>query len=148
MFISALDEIAWTLNIRSRDVSCNPVATAFLYLDPNGSTLFIKEHKIDPRTRAYLAEASVGIAPYEHMLQFLSSLPESAKVLIEAMRTSSQVLDTLAARAIVGASPIPLLKATKNNTQIAGIRTSMEHDGAALVASFMEMERIDRKSVV
>lgn len=142
MFISALDEIAWTLNIRSRDVSCNPVATAFLYLDPKGSTLFIKEDKIEPRTRAYLAEASVGIAPYEHMLQFLSSLPESAKVLIEAMRTSSQVLDTLAARAIVGASPIPLLKATKNNTQIAGIRTSMEHDGAALVASFMEMERM------
>lgn len=142
MFISALDEIAWTLNIRSRDVSCNPVATAFLYLAPQGSTLFIKEEKIDSDTRAYLAEASVSIAPYESMLHFLSSLPESAKVLIEAMRTSSQVLDTLESRAIVGASPVPLLKATKNNTQIAGIRKSMEHDGAALVAAFMEMERM------
>ena len=142
MLVSALDEIAWTLNIRSRDVNCNPVATAFLYLSPSGSTLFIKEEKINAETRAYLAEAGVKIAPYGSMLSFISALPENSRVLIEALRTSSQTLDTLGARAVVGASPIPMLKAVKNSTQIAGIRTSMEHDGAALVAAFMEIERM------
>lgn len=142
MLVSALDEIAWTLNIRSRDVNCNPVATAFLYLSPAGSTLFIKEEKINAEVRTYLAEAGVKIAPYASMLSFISALPENSRVLIEALRTSSQTLDALGQRAIVGASPIPMLKAVKNSTQIAGIRTSMEHDGAALVAAFMEIERM------
>lgn len=142
MLISALDEIAWTLNIRSRDVNCNPVATAFLYLAPAGSTLFIKEEKVDADTRAYLSEAGVSVAPYTALLNFIASLPENSRVLIEALRTSCQVLDALGSKAVVGASPVPMLKAVKNSTQIAGIRASMEHDGAALVAAFMEIERM------
>ena len=145
VFISALDEIAWTLNIRSRDVHCNPVATAFLYLAPAGSTLFIKEEKIDDHTAAYLAQSNVSIAPYTSALSFLDALPASARVLIEGARTSGRTLDTLGARAVTGASPVPLLKATKNDTQIAGIRKSMEIDGAALVGAFMEMERMMRE---
>ncbi len=142
IFISALDEIAWVLNIRSRDVNCNPVATSFLYLSPAGSTLFIKEEKIDAATRAYLADNGVAVAPYASAYEFLAQLPDNARVLIEAMRTSGRTLDTLGQRAVVGASPVPLMKATKNSTQIAGIRRSMEIDGAALVGTFMEIERM------
>lgn len=142
IFISALDEIAWVLNIRSRDVNCNPVATSFLYLSPAGSTLFIKEEKIDAATRAYLADNGVAVAPYASAYEFLAQLPDNARVLIEAMRTSGRTLDTLGQRAVVGASPVPLMKATKNSTQIAGIRRSMEIDGAALVGAFMEIERM------
>ncbi len=144
IFISALDEIAWTLNIRSRDVNCNPVATAFLYLSPAGSTLFIKKEKITPETAAYLNEAAVKVADYATAGEFLASLPQTTKVLIEAIRTSGRTLDLLGSRAVVGASPVPLLKATKNETQIAGIRRSMEIDGAALVGAFMEIERMMR----
>ncbi|MDE5940838.1 MAG: aminopeptidase P family N-terminal domain-containing protein, partial [Muribaculaceae bacterium] len=142
MLISALDEIAWTLNIRSCDVPCNPVATSFLYLSPTGSTLFINEEKIDATVRNYLTQAGVSVAPYNTVLTFLSALPAESRVLIEAIRTSSQAFDTLGNRAVVGASPVPMLKAVKNSTQINGIRTSMEHDGAALVAAFMEIERM------
>ncbi len=142
IFIPALDEIAWVLNIRSRDVNCNPVATSFLYLSPAGSTLFIKEEKIDAATRAYLADNGVAVAPYASTYEFLAQLPDNARVLIEAIRTSGRTLDTLGQRAVVGASPVPLMKATKNSTQIAGIRHSMEIDGAALVGAFMEIERM------
>ncbi len=142
IFIPALDEIAWVLNIRSRDVNCNPVATSFLYLSPAGSTLFIKEEKIDAATRAYLADNGVAVAPYASAYEFLAQLPDNARVLIEAIRTSGRTLDTLGQRAVVGASPVPLMKATKNSTQIAGIRHSMEIDGAALVGAFMEIERM------
>ena len=145
IFISPLDEIAWTLNIRSRDVKCNPVATAFLYLSSEGSTLFIKEGKIDEATSAYLSQSNVGTAPYEEALAFLRALPDNARVLIEASRTSGRVLDTLGSRAVVGASPVPMLKAVKNDTQIAGIRRSMEIDGAALVGAFMEIEKMMRQ---
>ena len=145
IFISPLDEIAWTLNIRSRDVKCNPVATAFLYLSSEGSTLFIKEGKIDEATAAYLSQSNVGTAPYEEALAFLRALPDNARVLIEASRTSGRVLDTLGSRAVVGASPVPMLKAVKNDTQIAGIRRSMEIDGAALVGAFMEIEKMMRQ---
>lgn len=142
ILVSALDEIAWILNIRSRDVKCNPVATAFLYLSPLGSTLFIKEEKLSADLVQYLADNGVKTAPYTTLHTFLASLPESATVLIEAPRTSQAVLDTLGSRAIAGASPVPMLKAIKNEVQIAGIRSAMEHDGAALVAAFMEIERM------
>lgn len=143
-FISPLDEIAWTLNIRSRDVKCNPVATAFLYLSAENSTLFIKEEKIGEATRVYLAQNNVRTAPYADALPFLRALPADTRVLIESARTSGRVLDTLGQRAVVGVSPIPMLKAVKNDTQIAGIRRSMEIDGAALVGAFMEIERTMR----
>jgi Xaa-Pro aminopeptidase len=142
MLISALDEIAWALNIRSRDVNCNPVATSFLYLAPTGSTLFIKEEKIDDATRSYLAGINVTVAPYDSLISFIKALPESAHVLVETLHTSSLSLDALGNRAVIGTSPVPMLKAVKNATQIKGIRTSMEHDGAALVGAFMEMERM------
>ncbi|MDE6528456.1 MAG: aminopeptidase P family protein, partial [Muribaculaceae bacterium] len=144
VFISPLDEIAWTLNIRSRDVKCNPVATAFLYLSHQGSTLFIIEDKIDAATREYLAGNNVRTAPYGDALKFLRALPASARVLIEASRTSGRVADTLGLRAVTGASPVPMLKAVKNDIQIAGIRRSMEIDGAALTGAFMEIERMMR----
>ncbi len=142
ILVSALDEVAWTLNIRCSDVNCNPVATAFLYLSPEGSTLFINGAKLSAEVSAYLSANGVKAAPYESLHTFLDSLPQSARVLVEAARTSIAVIDTLGARALAGASPIPLLKAVKNDVQIAGIRSAMEHDGAALVAAFMEMERM------
>ncbi len=145
ILVSALDEIAWILNIRSRDVNCNPVATAFLYLSAKGSTLFIKEEKLTGDIVRYLADNGVKTAPYASLLTFLATLPDDTTVLVEAPRTSQTVVDTLGARAVAGASPVPMLKAIKNDVQIAGIRSAMEHDGAALVAAFMEIERMMRE---
>lgn len=142
LLVSALDEIAWTLNIRSRDVNCNPVATGFLLLAPGGNTLFIMPGKIDDSTREYLAESHTAVRPYGDVYEYLSKLPADEKVLVDATRTSVKAIDALGGRAVVGASPIPLMKATKNDTQINGIRYSMEIDGAALVRAFMEIERM------
>lgn len=141
ILVSDLAELAWVLNIRSRDVNCNPVATGFLYLSPEKSTLFIKEEKINDEVRHYLDAANVATAPYDAIIPFLENLPENATVLYEAHRTADRLVDALGLRAIAGASPIPLMKAVKNQVQIQGIRNAMEKDGAALVGAFMEIER-------
>lgn len=142
ILISALDEIAWTLNIRSRDVNCNPVATAFLLLSASGNTLFIMPEKIDAEVAQYLKEANVAVKPYANVYANIGMLGTEARVLVDATRTSVRAIDALGHRAVVGASPIPLMKATKNAVQIAGIRKSMEIDGVALVGAFMEIERM------
>lgn len=147
LLVADLAEIAWVLNIRSSDVSCTPVATAFLYLAPAGSTLFIKEEKINEEVQGYLAENGVTIAPYSSITGFLESLPENATVLYEPGRTASRLRDALGQRAVSGASPIAMLKAAKNSVQIECVRRAMENDGAALVGAFMEIEERMAKGI-
>jgi len=141
ILISDLAELAWVLNIRSRDVNCNPVATGFLYLSPSLSVLFVKEEKLTPAVSEALKKAEVKTAPYDSIIPFLESLPETTTVLYEASRTADRLVNALGSRAVAGASPIPLMKAVKNAVQIEGIRNAMEKDGAALVGAFMEIER-------
>lgn len=142
MFISALDEIAWILNIRSNDVTYNPVATSFLYIAPGStSTLFIDKAKLTDETLEYLKSQGVVTADYSDALTFLSSLPADARVLIEPERTSEAARVALGGRAVYGASPVAEMKACKNPTQISGIKEAMHRDGVALVHSFMEIER-------
>ncbi len=141
-FISALDEIAWALNIRARDVECNPVATSFLYLSPQKSTLFIDSAKVDETTKKYLADNNIVIAPYSSIKDFLAILPDNEKVLIEPAHTAGVIAKTLDRRMIAGNSPIAMLKGCKNDVQIQGTRSAMERDGVALVKTFMEIERM------
>lgn len=139
ILISALDEIAWTLNIRGTDVSCNPVATSFLFISAKRSTLFIDPAKTDDATEAYLRNAGVVTAPYDSLLQFLESLAPQ-KVLVDEARTAERICCALAGNRRYGASPIPMLKGCKNDIQVEGTRAAMERDGAALVKAFIEIE--------
>lgn len=141
IIITDLTDVAWTLNIRSSDVSCTPVATSFLYLAETGGVLFINPAKIDDEVKAYLAANNVEVAPYESVVGYLENLPATATVLVEPSRVAARLRDALGARAVSGASPVALLKAVKNSVQIQGIRRAMESDGAALVGAFMEIER-------
>lgn len=140
-FTSALDEIAWILNIRSNDVPCNPVATSFLYVAPSGSTLFVDEAKLTPEVKAYLVQAGVDTAPYTSVLSALAALPAGVKVLLSGSRASGAIAHVLEGRYVKGDSPVALPKAIKNDVQIAGIRQAHLRDGVAMVRSLMEIER-------
>ncbi len=141
VFISDLAEIAWALNIRSRDVESNPVVTSFLYISPDGSTLFVDEAKLTPEVSAYLAANGVAVAPYGSAMTFLAALPASVRVLINPVQSAAAFTPALGARMVKGGSPVAILKGCKNDVQIAGIREAMIRDGVALVKSFMEIER-------
>lgn len=142
VFVSALDEIAWTLNIRSRDVQCNPVATAYLYISGDGSVLLTDPAKVTPETAAHLQANGVKVAPYSTVGDFIASLPSNATVLAEPAKTSHAVATALGDRMVKGASPIAMFKACKNNAQIRGTRSAMERDGVAMVKALMEIERM------
>lgn len=147
VLISALDEIAWTLNLRSNDVHCSPVAMAFLYLAPEGSTLFISDEKLTPEVLAHLAEAGVAVAPYSSIKDFLASLPATARVLLSASQSSGSLAAILGDRYVAGTSPVAMPKACKNPVQIEGIRAAHHRDGVAMVRSLIEIEHLvnDRK---
>lgn len=147
VLISALDEIAWALNLRSSDVHCSPVAMSFLYLAPEGSTLFINDEKLTPQVVAHLAEAGVTAAPYASIKNFLASLPATARVLLGTSQSSGTLAAILGDRYIPGTSPVAMPKACKNPVQIEGIRAAHHRDGVAMVRSLIEIERLinDRK---
>lgn len=140
VFISALDEIAWVLNIRSNDVRYNPVVTSFLHISGEGSTLFVDAAKITPEVAKYLKGEGVSLAPYASVKSFLAALPESSKVLIESARNSAGIAEVLGERAVKGQSAIAMLKACKNDVQLAGTRAAMLRDGVAMVKSLCEVQ--------
>ncbi len=138
-FISALDEIAWTLNIRCNDVNCNPVATAFLYLSGNGSVLFTMPEKVGDSVKSYLESKGVEVKPYSAVADFLSNL-KSENVYIDGEHTCYAVLQLLGEKAVIGVSPVALLKSCKNDVEVQGTRNAMVRDGVALVHAFRRIE--------
>lgn len=140
MFISALDETAWTLNIRSNDVEYNPVVTSFLYISTTGSVLFIDPVKISDEVANYLKSQGVATAPYSTVKSFLASLPAETRVLVDTARNAAAIVDILGNRTIEAPSPIAMLKAVKNDVQLAGIRAAMLRDGVAMVKSLYEIK--------
>ena len=145
VFISALDEIAWTLNIRSNDVEYNPVATGHLYLSADTKVLFTDPRKLTDEVRAHLKEAAVECRDYTDILTFLGSLPQNVKVLLSAGQSATNVEATLGDRAIVGSSAVAMLKAVKNEAQIRGTRAAMLRDGVAMVKALCEIDTLVRK---
>lgn len=140
-FTSALDEIAWMLNIRSNDVPCNPVATSFLLVAPEGSTLWIDEVKLTPEVKAHLDAAGVKTAPYGAVSTDLRAIPGSVKVLLDGAKASGAIAEALEGHAVIGSSPVAIPKAVKNEVQIEGIRAAHLRDGVAMVRSLIEIER-------
>lgn len=140
-FISDLAEIAWTLNLRSSDVECNPVMTSFLFLSPSEKVLFIDADKLTPEVSAYLKKAGVTTADYGSVKEFLAALPADMKVFINPAQNSVALAEILGDRVVEGSSPVAMLKAVKNEVQLEGERNAMVRDGVALVHAFMEIEQ-------
>ena len=140
LFVSALDQVAWLLNIRSRDVRYNPVATAYVYLGPEGNILFIDADKLDADVQAYLKSQGVETRPYTAVKAFIIGLSTQRRVLLDPASTAYGVLEAFGERTVEATSPIAMPKACKNEVQIAGIREAMKRDGVALVHSLMELE--------
>lgn len=133
MLVSALDEVAWTLNLRGTDVPCNPVFVAYLLIAPQRATLFVDERKLPPAVRSALAEAGVDVAPYDAVGVALQHLGAATRLLLPPA-TNEQLVGCAAGAAVRFApSPVAALKAVKNEAEIHGFHRAMERDGVAMV---------------
>ena len=140
MLVSALDDIAWLLNLRGTDVHCNPVFVAYVLISTSDVTLYINNAKLTPYVEAYLSQQHVRVAPYEKVGEGLQKYFEY-NILLDPVETSYTLYNIIAshdgkayAKEIVRhTSPVPAMKAIKNETEIAGFRSAMLKDGIALV---------------
>lgn len=132
ILISALDEIAWTLNLRGNDVHCNPVFVSYLLITDEGNTLYIIEEKLPPEVRQYLAENGINVKPYRQIERDLKNFDGKLQLSTHINAAIYEMLHKNDA-AVVLPSPVLLLKAVKNTTEIEGFHHAMERDGVAMV---------------
>lgn len=134
IFMPALDEIAWTLNIRGADVECNPLVVSYLYLSQDDKVLFVDAAKIDADVAAHLDSIGVSMVAYDEVQDYLKKkVKPSTTVLLDPNQVSDTLGRALECYKVYAKSPVAPLKAIKNEVQIAGTRNAMERDGAALV---------------
>lgn len=133
MLVSALDDIAWTLNLRGTDVHCVPVFVSYLLIASDKVSLFVDEAKVSSEIRAYLESNGVSIYKYNKVEEGLKAYSEY-NILLDGNETSYYLWKAVRCQEIVQASsPIPAMKAVKNEAEIAGYRSAMLKDGVAMV---------------
>ncbi|HEX7370746.1 MAG TPA: aminopeptidase P family protein [Rhodanobacteraceae bacterium] len=140
---SALDEIAWVLNLRGSDVEYNPVFLAHLLIDANGATLFVENSKLDSNLQKTLAADGIRLAPYESVNGALAGLPADAKLLLAPGAISAAVAHAIPANValIEAPGPITSAKARKGDKEMDHVREAMRRDGVALVRGAHWLEK-------
>ena len=139
MLVSALDDIAWSLNLRGTDVHCTPVFVAYLLIEPERATLFIDKEKLTPEVEAYLRGEGVATAGYDDVGRALAAYGEY-NILMDADETNYTLYNMPRCLKVAAPSPIPAMKAVKNDVEMQGFRNAMTRDGVAM-AKFLRWLR-------
>lgn len=134
LLLSALDEIAWLLNIRGNDVHCNPVVVSYLLIEKDKVNYFVQPQKVTPELAVYFSANGISVHPYEEIGDYLNSF-NTHSILMNPAKTNYAIYSAIRPGCLIinGASPVALLKAIRNKQEIAGIHAAMQRDGVALV---------------
>ena len=142
--LSALDEVAWTFNIRGTDVAYNPVVISYAFVSEKESVLFVNPKKIPAEIAEHLKKEGVTLADYGMLATFLSRLPEQTRVFIDSKRTNVAIYNALPKSSILieGTPPANHLKSIKNETEIKGFRNAVLKDGIAMTKFYFWLEKM------
>jgi Xaa-Pro aminopeptidase len=132
MLMSALDDIAWTLNLRGTDVHCNPVFVSYLLISSRDVTLYINKVKLTPEVEAYLKAEGVGVAAYEDVAKGLKDYFEY-NILLDPDEVNYTLYKQVTREIVEAESPVKRMKTVKTPTEIAGFKSAMLKDGIAMV---------------
>lgn len=133
MLVTALDDIAWTLNLRGTDVHCNPVFVSFLLIREDDATLFIDERKLTAEVSVYLHDNDINVLPYDAVTGALKKYDDYSILMIRATTCYSLYKAVKASIVDVPASPIAVMKTKKSEAEIRCFRNAMKRDGVAMV---------------
>ena len=133
LLVTALDEIAWVLNLRGSDVHCNPVFVSYLLISPENITLYINNVKLPEEVKAYLVSEHIDVQAYDSVVEGLRLY--AGKSLLVDMSSTNYSLATAVPfdKVRSGVSPIASMKAVKNKVEQDGFRAAMLRDGVAVV---------------
>lgn len=133
LLVTALDDIAWALNLRGSDVHCNPVFVAYLLIDVDRTVLYINKVKLSAAVETYLRGIGVDVDDYGNVADGLRRM-HAYNVLLDPSLTNYTLFHSIDNRKVVaGLSPVPYMKSVKNAAEIAGFHNAMLRDGVALV---------------
>lgn len=141
--LAALDEVAWTFNIRGTDVTYNPVVISYAFVSEDESVLFIDPKKVTAEAAESLKKEGVVLADYTLIQKYLSRLPENSSVFIDPAKTNISLYNALpkGCTIIEGITPANHLKSIKNETEIKGFRNAVVKDGIALTRFYIWLEK-------
>ena len=140
--VTTLDDIGWTLNLRSSDVDCNPVFVAYLGIGMERCDLFIDAAKVPSDIKSELNTEGVIIRPYELIGDFLTQLNENQTIIVDGNNINFQLFSLIKrAKVIEGETFSIMMKAVKNETEQRLIHEVMVKDGVALTKAFMWLEK-------
>ena len=141
MLMAALDDIAWTLNLRGTDVHCNPVFVAYLLISSKEVTLFVNQAKLTAEVSDYLKSEGIQVEDYEQVENGLKQYfeynilldPDEVNYrLYEIVKNKGRQNDLPKTEIVEEESPVKRMKTIKNETEIAGFRSAMLKDGIAM----------------
>ena len=137
MLMSALDDIAWTLNLRGTDVHCNPVFVSYLLISSKDVMLYVNKVKLTPEVSAYLQTEGIRVEEYEQVKKGLNDYFEY-NILLDPDEVNYTLYEVVRSKAnpavgiVEEESPVKRMKTVKNETEIAGFRNAMLKDGIAM----------------
>lgn len=132
MLLTQLDDIAWTLNIRGKDVPCIPVVLSYLLIGSERATLFVDSRKVSDEVKAYLMSEGVDTDEYANVAEGLRRYKDY-NILLDADEVNHTLYGKVRCQVINGKSPVAVMKSVKNEAEIAGFRRAMLRDGVALM---------------
>ncbi len=135
-FVSMLDEIAWTLNLRGGDIEYCPLFLAYMVILAERVILFVDPAIISGEIKAALAADNVEFQPYDAVYSYLRSYRGTLMLDPATASVACGGIDPVKGR-VDCPSPITLMKATKNPAEIAAERSAHLRDGVA-VTRFMK----------
>lgn len=127
--VTKIDEIAWLYNLRAHDVPHFPVALAYTIIKENDAMIYIDASRLDEESKTLFAQNHIQVKDYEAIYEDVKTL--EGPVLVDGNFVNSKIVYTLNTEIVYAQDPIVLLKAMKNEIELANTRNAHIKDGVA-----------------
>ena len=133
--ISSLYDIAWLLNVRGGDISYVPVVLSYLYITKEDCIWFLNEELVTAELKTYLDKYGITTRPYDSFYDFIKIISPEKKVLMDKSVANYRICSSIpeGVDVIDEQDPTVLMKAIKNDVELANTREAHRKDAIAMI---------------